>query len=177
MGGTGYPDATPVFVLGMARSGTSLVEQMLASHSAVFGAGELTKLSRILDAHSAHYEAGGFPRGFAQLQRSDMESIGRDYCAQLKEIHGAGGARHIVDKLPANFLAIGAIAAALPNARIIHCRRDAMATCFSLYKTRFVYSYPFTDSLQDLGHYYRLYQDLMAHWEKVLPGRIFTLGL
>lgn len=159
----------PVFVLGLPRSGTSLVEQILASHSAVFGAGELREVGNLcgqLERRSGRI----FAAAFGGLEPPAVRRLARDCEARLRAL--APRARRVVDKMPANFLCLGMLAILFPWATFIHCRRDPVATCWSLYSTRFAEPHPFADDLSDLGGYYRLYREHMAHWEAVLPGRI-----
>lgn len=168
----GCSDETPVFIVGMPRSGTTLVEQILASHPQIHGAGELDNLSRI---------ARGFlqqksPRADdSQLPGRELAQAGQAYIGQLRE-HSAS-ARRITDKMPHNFLFIGLIHQILPKARIIHCTRDPMATCYSIYKTLFQpwNSHRYAYDLSELGQYYRLYAGLMAHWHHTLPGIIHDI--
>lgn len=158
-GGAGRP--VPVFVLGMPRSGTTLVEQILASHSQVWGAGELNFLEHaIASVPSAH------PTRYPE--------IGRRYRAALDEL--AVSEPYVTDKMPLNFRWIHFITAALPDARIIHVRRDPRATCWSIFTQLFGavgnrYGY----DLAELARYYLLYRDLMAFWDRTYPGRIHHL--
>jgi tetratricopeptide (TPR) repeat protein len=159
--GSGAPaSARPVLIIGMPRSGTSLVEQILASHPDVFGAGELT----FWDAGMAQYEAA-FLSGASGA--TTLRKLGADY---LQLLQGAStDALRVVDKMPANFLFLGLIHAALPNARIIHMRRNPIDTCLSAYFQHFATVYPYANDLEDLAHYYTEYFRLMQHWRSVLP--------
>jgi tetratricopeptide (TPR) repeat protein len=161
-----------IFVLGMPRSGTSLAEQILASHSQVTGAGELKHLGDVAREMAAD-SGGAFPDCVQQLAAEDISEYAQSYLSRIAPLAGEG--QRIVDKMPQNFHYIGLIALLLPEARIIHCRRDPMATCFSLYKTLFTFGQDYSYDLSNLGRYYRLYADLMAHWEELLPGRILHL--
>lgn len=153
----------PVFVVGMLRSGTSLAEQILASHPAVSGAGELsfwsTRLAALLpvvpDDTSPAPDIG------------ELARAGRDYLDHLHAMEP--GATRVIDKLPTNFLALGLINAALPGARIIHMRRDPIDTCLSIYFQHFEAINTYTHDLGDLAHYYRQYRRLMRHWRSALP--------
>ncbi len=149
----------PVFIVGMPRSGTSLVEQMLASHPRVFGAGERTWFGNLIGEMVPDYPSA------VPLDRA--EELGRRYCERLRAL--APGAARITDKLPANFRHLGLIHLALPSARIIHIRRDARDTCFSCYSKLFRSGLNFAYELGELGRYYRAYEALMAHWRDVLP--------
>ena len=157
----------PIFILGMPRSGTTLVEQILASHSQIHGAGELNTLN-----HLAAGMAGDFPEFVLGLDGDSLRKFGEDYI----ETVGAMTAPRFTDKMPRNFLYIGLIHLALPGAKIIHCRRDPMDTCFSCYQQLFRGAQPFAYDLAELGRYYRAYKGLMAHWRKVLPGRIMDIA-
>ena len=151
----GFASQLPVFVIGMPRSGSSLVEQILSSHPQVFGAGELTVVQELIDQT-------------ASLARpEEFTLLGERYVAQVQTL--APAAVRIVDKLPANFRHAGLIHMALPKARLIHVRRDAMDTCFSCYSKLFLNGLNYTSDLGELGRYHRAYQRLMAHWRAVLP--------
>ncbi|HEY0283514.1 MAG TPA: sulfotransferase [Rhizomicrobium sp.] len=161
--GQGDPTEVPVFVVGMPRSGTTLVEQILASHPDVFGAGELTILPDLISSGRA---GGDFPAAVATLGAEAWRAIGETYAGTLRA--QAAEAVRITDKLPLNFQLVGLIRLALPKARIIHVMRDPLDTCFSCYFTLFAHELGFSDDLADLGRYYRGYQSLMAHWRSVL---------
>lgn len=160
----GHPSEQPVFIVGMPRSGTTLVEQILASHPTVFGAGELLYMNDLI----ADDRAGrNYPSDVASLPDEVFDRLGRDYSERLNAL--APKAKRIIDKLPANFRHLGLIHLALPNARIIHVRRDPIDTCFSCYSKLFLSGLNFTYDLGELGRYYRMYEALMAHWRAVLP--------
>jgi tetratricopeptide (TPR) repeat protein len=142
----------PIFVIGMPRSGTSLVEQILASHPAVFGAGELT----------------AFDDAVVALGRENVAAIAARYAERVDALAPAG--QRVVDKMPANFRHAGLIAAAFPGARIVHCMRDPLDTCFSIYTTLFTGRQLFAFDLVEIGRYYRAYAALMEHWRAVLPA-------
>lgn len=163
--GSGDGDDLPVFVLGMPRSGTTLVEQILASHAAVQGAGELSTLSRLVEA------LGPYPETVGRLTPADLQTLGRQYVERVRPL--AAGRRRLVDKMPSNFLFIGLIALALPQARIIHVRRDPVDTCLSCYTKLFSREQLFSYDLTELGRFYRDYERLMAHWRTVLPADRF----
>jgi tetratricopeptide (TPR) repeat protein len=165
LAGSGVPSRLPIFVLGMPRSGTTLVEQILASHSEVHGAGELKYLHRLANRF------GPYPASVARLDAPRLAELGRAYLAQV--VPFAGGRRHVVDKMPSNFLYAGLIPLLLPGARIIHCRRDPVDTCLSCYSKLFGDEQSFTYDLVELGAYHRAYQQLMAHWRSVLPAGQF----
>jgi len=167
--GHGHRDRTPIFVVGMPRSGTSLVEQILASHSQVFGAGETQWLPQVLERLP-----GGFPDGFVEVGAGHIAKAGRDYIARLRG--SAPDAPRIVDKLPMNFLRLGAIRAALPDAVILHCIRDPRDTGLSIYRQNFEQDLGFAFDLGEIGQYHRAYEGLMRHWHDVLgEGAIFDV--
>lgn len=160
----GFDDARPLFVVGLPRSGTTLVERILASHSRIGSRGESSDLAMALTRH-----AGPCATRAALLQRStelDFRALGKDYVAGIA---GHAGDR-VVDKTPANFLYLGLIAKALPHARIVCVRRHPVAVCHAMYKTLFRMAYPFSYDLHDLAHYWLGFDQLMAHWRTVLPA-------
>lgn len=159
----------PLFILGMMRSGTSLVEQILSSHSEVYGAGELTVLGKLCLPLVETFHATGQRPSF-----SDLNGIRTHYASELIAL--SQGAAVVTDKMPANFLWIGFILASLPEAKIIHMQRDAMATCWSIFKHYFSSEgngYAF--DLKDVAAYYHLYAQLMQHWHDLFPGRILDV--
>jgi len=166
------PEANPIFVLGMPRSGTSLVEQILASHSDVFGAGEVNFMrDSIASVFSTHQL--DFPTSAGNLDASAQMALGLDYMTRLRTV--APVAKRITDKMPRNVYFIGLIAMALPNAKIIHCRRSALDTCLSCFTIHFPHGQEFSYDLKELGRYYRAYAGLMEHWQRALPGRILDV--
>jgi tetratricopeptide (TPR) repeat protein len=169
----GVQDDAPIFILGMPRSGTSLTEQILASHPDVFGAGELRTLATLCTAGSPR-SPKPFPDYFEDLESSDWRELGEKYIAELRI--KSPDAKRITDKMPQNFRYLGVIGIILPQARIIHCQRDPLDNCWSLYKNLFGEGHPFTYDLDELGRFYNDYQLLMKHWNTVLPGRIYNLS-
>ena len=163
----------PVFILGMPRSGTSLVEQILASHPQVFGAGELNDLNVLVEEAIAERDLP-YPGGLAQLGDPALDQIAASYLAQLAA--RGGDAKRVTDKNPHNFTNIGLIATLMPSARIIHVRREAMDTCCSIFANYFVRSVPYAYDLRELGAYYRLYDGLMDHWRATLPDHLYELS-
>lgn len=161
------PSDRPIFVLGMPRSGSTLIEQILASHRKVFGAGELPDLpllARQLGPEQGPY----FPEIVPSLSPEELLALGSHYLAGLAKL--APDAARIVDKLPENFRLIGLIFACLPKARIIHSRRDPIDSCLSIYSKLFTAPMPYSYDLGEIGRYWRAYEDLMAHWRAVLPA-------
>lgn len=172
-GANGYQSTKPMFILGMPRTGTTLVERILGSHSRVESQGELGIFSQLMVRNvKEKYGSQVIPpsertRLTAQM---DFEKVGRGYVEGVR----AKGARtpHFIDKLPQNFLHVGPIHLALPNAKIIQLVRHPMDTCYSVYKQLFGKAYPFSYDLEELGRYFVAYTRLMEHWNKVLPGVI-----
>jgi tetratricopeptide (TPR) repeat protein len=163
--GGGDPSSLPVFIVGMPRSGTTLIEQILASHSKVFGAGESQEFGHAVVALSKPGPA--FPELAFNLTADALRSLGLGYVTALTA--AGSGAERIVDKMPSNFLYAGLIHLALPNARIIHARRDPIDTCWSCFSLLFAGNQPYAYDLGELGRYYRAYDRLMTHWRTVLP--------
>ena len=157
----GAKSKLPIFVLGMPRSGTSLVEQILASHSEIYGAGELKFLHRIATSR------GEYPGAVKTLDGPTLKAMGEEYLAQVVPL--AQGRRYVIDKMPSNFLYVGLIRLILPEARIIHCRRDPVDTCLSCYSKIFADEQSFTYDQAELGLFHRAYQDLMAYWRRIAP--------
>ena len=159
----------PVFVVGMPRSGTSLVEQILASHPNVHGAGELDWIARIFESAVQRGARGAAPslKSLDGLSAADVNDLARDYLQPLSELNPQ--ALRITDKMPMNFIYLGLIAMLFPLAKIIHCRRDPLDTCLSCFMTDFAAGYEFSFSLASLGHFYRQYDRMMSHWKSVLP--------
>ena len=160
--GVSSPDSQlPVFIVGMPRSGTSLTEQILASHPQVFGAGELTFWARAFEEYVS--SARDAERDAALSAR-----MAADYLARLGAV--SGGAARVIDKMPDNFLYAGLIHAALPQARIIHLKRHPIDTCLSIYFQNFFSASPYSHDLEHLAHYYREYERIMNHWRASLPA-------
>jgi tetratricopeptide (TPR) repeat protein len=166
--GGGDPSSLPIFVLGMPRSGTTLTEHILASHPEIYGAGELLDLIRITQRN---IEGITFPPNVSSLDQAQLTAWGAEYVAGLQR--RAPDARRITDKMPANFLALGLIHLMLPNAKIVHVRRDPVDTCLSCFSKLFTYGQEFSYDLSELGRYYADYARLMEHWRKVLPDGTF----
>jgi tetratricopeptide (TPR) repeat protein len=164
----GDHSAAPVFVVGMPRSGTTLIEQILASHSKVFGAGELEEFSKaVASLGEANGASAVFPEIVPTLSAEHLRQLGGSYLDAISA--AAGPAKRIVDKLPLNFTFVGLIHLALPNARIIYARRDPIDTCLSCFSILFRGDQPHTYDLGELGRYYRAFEALMQHWRRVLP--------
>ena len=172
--GFGSESDVPVLVLGMPRSGTTLVEQCLASHPEVYGAGELDLIGRIITSQPQFRgEAGGYPESAVLIDAATACELGEAYVSQLRVL--GRESRRVVDKMPGNFLNLGFIALTLPNARIVHCRRHPLDVCLSCYFQHFTSVMPFSRDFASLGHYYRDYVRLMAHWHRILPTKILDV--
>ena len=173
--GVGCKDEAPIFIVGMPRSGTSLVEQILASHSRVEGTHELADLPIVVrsiprsGAGSEH-----FPANLPGLKAPIWEKVGRRYLERTTKFRD--GAPRFIDKNPNNFVYAGLIHLILPNAKIINARRHPMDSCFGSYKQLFASGQPFTYDLTEIGEYYLQYQRIMDHWQSVMPGRILDVN-
>lgn len=169
-------NAAPIFIVGLPRSGSTLIERILGSHSNVCMGGELPQFAlSVVDAarRSSHPTTPTRQELVARSALLDFAALGRDYVARVNAI----GIRSdcFTDKMPLNYLYCGLIRRALPNARIVHVRRHPMAACYAIYKTLFQDGYPFSYDLRELGHYYIAYHRLMRHWSQTLPGAILEL--
>lgn len=160
----GCSDGRPLFIVGLPRSGTTLVDRILSSHSTVYSRGESSDLAAVVMRHGA--PARSKEELIARTAAANPAAIGADYCARLP----AGTAAQVIDKTPLNFLYVGLLRAALPNARIIHVRRHPLEVCYAMYKTLFRMAYPFSYSLEDLAAYYLAYKGLMDHWRRIDPS-------
>ena len=169
----------PVFIVGMPRSGTSLVEQVLASHPAVFGAGELPYIQRIAEAigggrlGAGAYPAKAYPESLPDLPETVLAGFAAAY--RRESLAMAGGAAVVTDKAPLNFRHLGLIALLFPEARILHCRRDALDTCLSCFFQNFARGQEYSFDLAELGRFYQDYRKMMAAWAEVLPIEVLDL--
>jgi tetratricopeptide (TPR) repeat protein len=171
-----WRDDAPIFVVGLPRSGSTLVDRILSSHSAVESAGELNHFALCLvEAVSRRTGTAQLPRRelVARSAEIDFAALGHDYLARARETVPAGV--RFIDKMPLNYLYCGLIRRALPQAKIVHVARHPMAVCYAMYKTLFKDGYPFSYDLQDIGRYYLAYRRLMDHWQATVPG-IHTLS-
>jgi predicted Zn-dependent protease len=172
--GSGADAQDTIFIVGLPRSGSTLVEQILASHSAVEGTMELTDLAGIanaLNVRAAGSVAPGYPDVLAALDPAELHDLGHQYLAQT-QVQRKTPAPCFIDKMPNNFAHVGLIHLVLPRAKIIDVRRHPMACGMSLFKEHFARAQNFSYSLDDIGRYYALYVELMAHFDRVLPGRV-----
>jgi Tfp pilus assembly protein PilF len=172
---TGCPSREPLFIVGLPRSGTTLIERILGSHSEVTAAGELSHFAAALVAAA---QAGSPPLPRRQLIEAcrglDFAALGADYLQRTRPV--TGRRPRFTDKMPLNYLYCGLIRRALPNARIIHVTRHPMASCYAMFKTLFRDGYPFSYDLGDIAQYYVGYRRLMAHWQHTMPGVIYEVS-
>ena len=170
--GVGAPNLDPIFIVGLPRSGSTLIEQILASHSLVEGTHELFDIQRIA-AEIRGLEDNRYPAVLAELAPEEFRRLGERYIMDTRAYRQ--GKPFFIDKMPNNFCHIGLIHLMLPNAKIIDVRRDPMACCVSNLRQLFARGQEFTYSIEDIARYYRTYLELMRHWDAVLPGRILRV--
>ncbi len=174
--GWGAPSPEPIFIVGLPRSGSTLLEQILASHPQVEGTQELPNVQQIvtrLRGRNPDPNDPRYPPILERLSAEDFVKLGEKYLADTRVYRT--GKRFFIDKMPNNFRHLGLIHLMLPNARIIDARREPMACCFSNFKQLFAQGQEFTYSIEDIARYYRTYLELMRHWDCVLPGRILRV--
>jgi tetratricopeptide (TPR) repeat protein len=172
----GAPAADPIFIVGLPRSGSTLIEQILASHSAVEGTQELADIPRLvvdLAGRDPDPDNPRYPAVLADMTAADYRRLGEKYLSDTRVFRS--GKAHFIDKMPNNFRHIGLIHLMLPNAKIIDARREPMACCFGNLKQLFASGQEFTYSIEDIARYYRTYLELMRHWNAVLPGRVLRI--
>ncbi|MEW5993417.1 MAG: sulfotransferase [Candidatus Zixiibacteriota bacterium] len=166
--GSGVASELPVFIVGMPRSGTTLVEQILSSHPQVYGADELPFVAEQLATLSKRLGGGDLLSVRTELAQDDLLGMGQGYLDKIRAL--APDASRITDKMPNNFRYVGFIKLMLPGARVIHVRRNPVDTCLSCFQQNFTHAQQFSNDLHDLGRYYGLYRRMMEHWRQVLPG-------
>ena len=174
--GSGAPQPDPIFIVGLPRSGSTLIEQILASHSVVEGTQELADIPRMvvdLQGRDWNPQQPRYPAVLAELPSQELHRLGEKYLNDTRA-YRSGKARFI-DKMPNNFRHLGLIHLILPNAKIIDARREPMACCFGNLKQLFAHGQEFAYSVQDIARYYRTYLELMQHWQQVLPGRVLRV--
>jgi tetratricopeptide (TPR) repeat protein len=167
----------PIFIVGLPRTGSTMLERMLGSHSDVFAAGELQNFAIELVKLAKSTFAGERLDKLSLVNKStqiDFSTLGANYLGSTRP--RTGSSRFFIDKMPLNFLYIGLIHLALPKARIIHLTRHPMDACYAIYKTPFDQAYPYSYDLNDLGRYYIAYRELMDHWHAMLPGRVLDVS-
>jgi len=166
-------DARPIFIVGLPRSGSTLVEQILASHSQVEGTMELPHIINLVRELDAVGRGDAYPESVADLDSERLRALGRRYLAETEKFRS--GRAYFIDKMPNNFRHLGFMRLILPQATFIDVRRHPMDACFSAFKQYFAEGQPFSYDLEDLGRYYRAYLTLMAHWHAVMPVQVLTL--
>jgi len=174
--GIGDPRPDPIFIVGLPRAGSTLLEQILASHSQVDGTQELADIPRIvldLQGREQDFDDPRYPGVLAGMAPEDFRALGEKYLRDTR-IYRSDAPRFI-DKMPNNFRHLGLIHLMFPNAKIIDARREPMACCFSNLKQLFASGQEFTYSMEDIARYYRTYLELMEHWDSVLPGRVLRV--
>jgi tetratricopeptide (TPR) repeat protein len=174
--GWGSPDPSPIFIVGLPRSGSTLLEQILASHSTVEGTQELPNIQQIvhrLRGRAPDMSNPRYPRVLEQMSAEELRTLGERYIEGTRPYRT--GKPFFIDKMPNNFRHLGLIHLVLPNARIIDARREPMACCFSNLKQLFANGQEFTYGVEDIARYYRTYLELMSHWNRMLPGRILRV--
>ncbi len=173
----GAADDAPIFIVGLPRAGSTLVERILSSHTGVRAAGELRHFMLALAA-AARAKSGrnDLPQreAIALSPQLDFAALGRDYLARCRP--AARDAPRFIDKMPVNYLYCGLIRRALPNARIVHVARTPQAACYAIYRMLFRDGYPFSYDLDELAQYYIAYRRLMDHWQRTMPGVIHELS-
>jgi exonuclease VII small subunit len=175
--GAGCPARDPIFIVGLPRAGSTLLEQILASHSQVEGTMELPNIFALayrLDRQRLVGEEPEYPGNLRNLRHEDVAQFGEEFIRDTR-VYRKDGTPYFIDKMPNNFRHIGLIHMILPNAKIIDARRGAMGCCFSGFKQLFAEGQEFTYGLNEVGQYYKDYVDLMDHWDKVLPGKILRV--
>ncbi|MFT5483398.1 MAG: tetratricopeptide (TPR) repeat protein [Halieaceae bacterium] len=174
-GSTGHSSNAPIFIVGLPRSGSTLIEQILASHPLVEGTHELPELSRVART-TRRYSADNknYPESILSVTHDDFEALGADFL-QRAERHRAGETPFFTDKLPNNFAHIGLLQTILPNAKVIDARRHPLDSCFGSFKQLFARGQPFTYDLYEVGEFYLEYLRVMDHWHKVLPGKVLQV--
>lgn len=172
-GGHAEPENAPIFILGMPRSGTSLVEQIIGQHPDVYGAGELGVMNECVSQLLAKTRSGTHAEAVARLTPDDFATAAQTYLTHTRKLAPAG--LRIADKAPSNFMYIGLIKRLFPQASIVHCRRTPAENALSIYKTNFVAGHiPYAFDVDDVADRYANYQGLMAHWQKVMPQAFLT---
>jgi tetratricopeptide (TPR) repeat protein len=170
----GLESNLPVFIVGMPRSGTSLIEQILSSHPQVHGGGELEYFADVKSLLSTAPNAElQYPEGVVELGEEAIQSMAQIYLDELSAL--SSEAIRMTDKMPSNFLSLGLIQRLFPQARFIHCRRDPLDTCVSIYFQYFTGHHPYAYDLTELGQYYQQYQRLMSHWHSLFPEQIMAV--
>ena len=171
----GNPDSSPIFVVGLPRSGSTLIEQILASHSMVEGTSELPYAGRVATSLNRNRADGvNYPEAVRELRGEHLQELGHRYL-ELAEVHRTEGKPRFIDKMPNNFPTVGFLHLVLPNAKIVDARRHPLDACLSCYRQLFAKGQTFTYDLSDIGEYFLEYERMMDHWHSVLPGKVITM--
>ena len=170
----GNPDPSPIFIVGLPRSGSTLIEQILASHSMVEGTFELPDMARLIRSiNEESHDQENYPEAIARYVKGGLDQLGQKYLDSTKK-HRSGAPR-FTDKMPNNFPSIGLIHAVLPKAKVINAKRHPLDSCMGTYKQLFYKGQAFSYDLVELGEYYLEYERIMRHWHQVLPGRVLDV--
>ena len=170
----GYSDPAPILIVGLPRSGSTLIEQILSSHSQVDGTAELSDLMHLGNQTGQNrFDKLKYPETLIEMDADNVEGLGKDYIEST--YHHCHGAAYFTDKMPNNFPYIGFLHLILPNAKVIDARRHPLDSCFGTFKQLFAKGQPFSYDLFDLGQYYKVYVRLMEHWDRVLPGKVLRV--
>jgi tetratricopeptide (TPR) repeat protein len=172
--GYGCPDPSPIFIVGLPRAGSTLLEQILASHSKIEGTMELADVPRLASALDLEPGGARYPGALAMRSADDFRGFGETYVRDTLP-YRIQGKPFFIDKMPNNFRHVSLIHLMLPNAKIIDARREPMACCFSNFKQLYANGQQFTYSFDDIARYYRMYVQIMEHWDRVLPGRVLRV--
>ncbi|MFT5141055.1 MAG: tetratricopeptide (TPR) repeat protein [Lysobacterales bacterium] len=167
------PQPMPIFIVGLPRSGSTLIEQILSSHSQVEGTAELPDVGKVIGSLSSRSVGPAYPEAVQQLDEGNLRELGEAYLRTTQRHRR--GSPYFTDKMPNNFPSIGLIHLMLPNAKIIDARRHPLDSCFGTLKQHFAHGQTFSYDLFELGEYYREYRSMMRHWDEVLPGRVLEV--
>lgn len=170
----GFEDKSPIFIVGMQRSGTTLLEQILSNHPKIFGAGELTTIGRLIKNEGVEDQELSVEEFINNFNHKKRISMGKKYIDVIKNFMEKGN-EYVINKMPPNYLHLGFIRLTLPGSKIIHIKRDILDNCFSLYAVRFHRGHEFSHNFETIIKTYRNYEDIMDYWEKLFPDKIYTI--
>jgi tetratricopeptide (TPR) repeat protein len=171
--GLGCPDPAPIFIVGLPRSGSTLIEQILASHSQVEGTAELPDVGRVIGELSARFPGAAYPEAARRLDAAGWRELGESYLERTRRHRQ--GLPFFTDKNPNNFPSVGLIHLMLPNAKIIDARRHPLDSCFGSFKQHFAHGQTFSYDLVEIGEYFLEYRRMLRHWQDVLPGKVLEV--
>lgn len=173
--GHGFDDPAPIFIVGLPRTGSTLTEQILSSHSLVEGTAELSNIGKIAQSTGKYRRDGlTYPQTLETANKRDWAAYGREYIEQTRH-HRVLNKVYFIDKMPNNFMHVGWIKMILPNAKIINTRRSPVESCLGAYKQLFAQGQTFSYDMLELAEYYKVYDDLMSHWHQLFPGEILDV--